>query len=421
MTGTGQTGTNNIGTTQEGRDNSHTGFAYLFKSSRHRGVLFIALFSYMSLGLLMQVFPPVLQVIQGEYNLDHATVSLIMTLFLAPMAAIALPGGSLVDRYGVRRIGIIAFPLMAVGGLITALIPVFSFLILGRILSGVGGGLLLVSVLKLLTETFPQRQHGLAFGLFIAGLPIGTGVAFDILTPLNYLLRWQGETIIAVGVILVVWAAFVRAVPRRRKEGEEKYVHRGSIRAILRNGSILHLILSVIIGYTVIIGFTTWAPSTLVNYAHIPLWLSTVIASILLLIDIPLGPFWGAVSDRLGKRKFFILLAFVIYFSGSLFVPFVPRISSWIVAPALIGIVGTMGTGCSMFFPSALTIPAQSTTTENTGAAYGLFFTAQVIGMLLGPLLIGFILDASSPFVAFLSVSIITFAGLIASLAIRSK
>lgn len=387
-------------------------------SSKYRGVLLMAFFSYVSFGLLFQIFPPFLQSMQSEFGIDHVTASLVMTAFLLPMAFTAIPAGLFADRQGAKRTGVLGLSIMAVGGAITILSPSFTVVVGGRAVSGFGSALLLVSILKLLMDAIPRTQHGLAFGLFVAGLPVGTGISFDLLSPFGKALGWRGGTGIATAVIIAALVVY-SLVAKPGKGGRAATF--GTIAPVLRNGVMLRLIVTVVLGYTAIIGFTTWAPSTLVSYAHIPIWLASVIASILLLIDIPLGPFWGSLSDRLGRRKLFVVLAFVIYAVASLFVPFAATSPSWLVAPALILAIGAMGTGCSMFFPAALTIPAKSVAAEGAGTAYGLFFTAQVIGMLLGPLLIGYSLDVASPFAGFLTVSVITFVGLLASVMIRSK
>ncbi|MDE1852838.1 MAG: MFS transporter [Thaumarchaeota archaeon] len=380
-------------------------------------MLLAAFFSYMSFGLLFQIFPPFLQSLQSEFGIDHATASLVMTAFLLPMAFTAIPAGFFADRQGARRTGVLGLSIMAVGGAITILSPGFTAVVGGRVVSGFGSALLLVSILKLLMDAIPRTHHGLAFGLFVAGLPVGTGISFDLLGPFGKALGWRGETGIATAVIIAALVVYSLVKPGTGARAASS----GSIAPVLRNGAMLRLIVTVVLGYTAIIGFTTWAPSTLVSYAHIPIWLASVIASILLLIDVPLGPFWGSLSDRLGRRKLFVVLAFMIYGVASLFVPFAATSPSWLVAPALILVIGAMGTGCSMFFPAALTIPAKSVAPEGAGTAYGLFFTAQVIGMLLGPLLIGYSLDVAPPSVGFLTVSVITFVGLLASVMIRSK
>lgn len=307
---------------------------------------------------------------------------------------------------------------MVIGALAPTLVPNFAALLFGRVVSGFGGGLLLVSILKLLTEAFTEVQHGVAFGVFVAGLPAGTGIAFDLFTPLSrWLGGWRGETYVAIVIALMALAAFAGVV----RSGKRETRAANTAQSVLRNGPILRLSLAVVLGYTAVIGFTTWAPTTLVSYAHIPIWSASAIASILLLIDIPLGPLWGAVSDRIGRRKMFIILAFAIYLIGSIFIPVVAEASSWIVAPALLLVVAVMGSGCAMFFPVALSIPRKCVTHEQAGSAYGMFFTAQALGMLLGPSVIGYALDVTSATIAFLTVSAITFAGLLASIAIRSN
>jgi MFS family permease len=80
-----------------------------------------------------------------------------------------------------------------------------------------------------------------------------------------------------------------------------------------------------------------------------------------------------------------------------------------------------MGVGCSMFFPAALAIPAETVPHELCGAAYGLVFTGQVTGMVLGPQVIAMALDATSATGAFLAVSALTLIGLLLSFSLRAR
>ena len=129
---------------------------------------------------------------------------------------------------------------------------------------------------------------------------------------------------------------------------------------------------------------------------------------------------WGAVSDRLGRRKPFIVGGFTIYLIGSLVVPVVADAGALSVAGLLLTITG-MGIGCAMSFPAALAIPAETVEPEQVGMAYALFFMAQVGGMLLGPVLIGAVLDLGSATGAFLAVSAITLAGVLVGLTLRGR
>jgi MFS family permease len=113
-----------------------------------------------------------------------------------------------------------------------------------------------------------------------------------------------------------------------------------------------------------------------------------------------------------------VLAAFAVYLVGSLIVPWVAQAHA--VVPLVLFIAG-MGIGCAMFFPASLTIPAETVPPDRTGAAYGLFFTAQMAGMLAGPVVIGQILDIGTPTLAFPGVSALTAIGLVVATTLRSR
>lgn len=136
--------------------------------------------------------------------------------------------------------------------------------------------------------------------------------------------------------------------------------------AALRSSELWRLAITTVFGYTAILGFTTWTPSALVGYAGIPLWVSTLIASLLLVIDVPFAPLWGGISDRVGRRKPFIVSAFAVFLIGSVVVPYV-AVTPGLAVAGLVAVITVMGIGCAMFFPTALAIPAEVVPPEQAG------------------------------------------------------
>lgn len=379
-----------------------------------RQAQFLLFYGYFGFGTLLQVFPPLLGSLQQEFGISHRTASLVMSLFLAPMVLAAVPAGVTCDRLGVTAIGRIGAAVMLAGTAASLVAPSWPLVLAGRVIAGTGGALLLVAVLKIGTETVPAEKLGLSMGLFAAGLPVGTGLAFNLLRLPAQTGGWR-MSLLAAGIVVLTTALVFEAVGARRPSTTSMSVN--PARA-LRSGELWRLSVVTVLGYAAILGFTTWAPTTLVGFAGIPLWAAALIASILLIVDIPFAPFWGAVSDRVRRRKPFLVASFAVYLIGSLLVPVVAQ--SHTVAPLVVVITG-MGIGCAMFFPAALTIPAQSVPADRIGAAYGLFFTAQVVGLLSGPLLIGQILDLGTPTLAFLGVSAVTALGLAAAFTLRTR
>ena len=377
-------------------------------------VLLLLFFGYLAFGVLLQVFPPLLGELQREFILDHRAASFVVTLFLAPMVLVAVPAGLVADRMGPVagiRSGLLG---MLLGTAMTLLAPSWGLILAGRVLAGVGSGLLLVALLKVCAQCVRRQKLGLALGIFAAGLPAGTGIAFNLLRPLADLGDWR--TALA-GAGLLVLGTFVLFESTARSRLTRAGISVNPL-LVLKTAELWRLGVVTVFGYAAIVGFTTWAPTTLVGHARIPLWAASLIASILLVVDIPAAPFWGAVSDRVGRRKPFIVAAFTIYLGGSLLVPGIAVAGALL---PLVLVIASMGVGCAMFFPAALAIPAEAVTPKQAGAAYGLLFTAQVAGMLIGPLALGQVLDAGPPAIAFFAVSLLAAAGLLAGLGLRSR
>lgn len=379
---------------------------------------YLLLFSaYFVFGALFQVFPPLFAPIIQTFALSRTLASLTMTLFIAPIVLLAIPSGIAVDRYGTAIVGRIAFGLLFVGGLATGLVGTFPLLLVARAVSGIGGGLLLVTLLKVVVEQVPRNRRGLALGIFAAGLPAGTGVAFNLLGPLGLHLGWRTAVLAAAAFVGIGAVLFWRLNPAPSVKPPTPTTR---LRQVLRNPELWRLAATTVFGYMAILGFTTWAPSTLTRYAGVPAWVAAFIASLLLLIDIPLSPPWGRLSDRIGRRKPLIIASFAIYLTGSLLVPIAARLPV-LTIPALLGVVLVMGIGCAIFFLVALAIPPEVVSAELAGAAYGLFFTAQVIGMMAGPILVGMTLDRTSAVGGFLAVSVLALGGVLPALTLRSR
>lgn len=222
--------------------------------------------------------------------------------------------------------------------------------------------MVLVGVLKLLAARVPPERLGAAFGIFVAGLPIGTGIAFD---GLNRLPSW-GLSAAGAMALIAAAAALTRLVP-----AEPGLPRAGSwrqdVRACLAPATLRQLTFLVALGYAAIVAFTTWAPTQLTSHGGFPSATATLIASIFLLIDIPFAPLWGRLSDRVGRRKPFIVASFLVYATGAFLVPGAARAGS---AP-LLAVVSAMGIGCAMFFPATLAVPGCSYPRPSSGSPTG--------------------------------------------------
>lgn len=340
-----------------------------------------------------------------------------MTSFLLPLVVTAFAVGAATDRHGHRRVGGLGCAILLAGGALTVAAQSLPALLAARAVAGLGGGMMLLALLSLLALRVPAARLGTAFGIFIAGLPAGSGLAFDVF---NHLGGWRESAAAAEGLAALVSIYFLVAVrggPLRAAANPGREPQAPSPEA---RRTLWHLAVLVALGYMAIVAFTTWAPSRLESYAQLSAGVTAAIASLLLLIDLPAAPFWGRVSDRVGRRKPFVIAAFVVYGIGALLVPSVAS-PGGPGAGALVGLVAAMGIGCAAFFPVTLAIPPTLVPPTLVGKSYGLFLTAQAAGMALGPLVFGAVFSLWSVGVGFYLIGAAAGLGAVTSLWLRTQ
>lgn len=381
----------------------------------HARVALAAAAGYIAVGTVLQIMPPFADAIQGGFTLASSPAGLGMAAFLLPMAVLSFPAGRACDRRGPRAVSRVGYILLGLATLGMAAAPTVEAFLLGRAIGGLGASLVIVAALKLIGAGVPAARLGVTLGVFVAGLPVGTILAFDVITPLVGHQHWRGAFLLATGVVVACYLGYEVA---GRTAGASIPAASGPSRMRI-SGSLALLLALAVVGYAIILAFTTWVPVHVPRYALLAPQTTVILASILLAIDIPAGPAWGHLSDRLGRRKPFLIYAFVVYGAGAVALPFVasapgPRVL-WLSL-----LIAVMGAGCAMFLPASLAVLPQFVPVEQLGRGYGLFITAQVTGMALGPLALGPAFEYGLP-TGLITIAAISAVGVLLAAAIRAR
>jgi MFS family permease len=93
-----------------------------------------------------------------RFSISPAALSAFVFLQVAVYIAVQLPGGLLVDRWGPRRVLVVAGAFLAAGQLLLAVAPALGVVVLARALVGAGDGVVLVAVLALVPRWFPAGR-----------------------------------------------------------------------------------------------------------------------------------------------------------------------------------------------------------------------------------------------------------------------
>lgn len=115
-----------------------------------------------------------LPAIRASFGAEASEVQWVVNAYLLPLSALLLLGGALGDQHGRKRLLILGTGLFAAASLLCALAPDLTWLLVGRVLQGIGAALLLPNSLALLNATFEGEERGRAIGVWAA---VGAGAA----------------------------------------------------------------------------------------------------------------------------------------------------------------------------------------------------------------------------------------------------
>jgi predicted MFS family arabinose efflux permease len=129
-------------------------------------VLFIARFA---LGYQFQSAGSVAPFLIRDLGLDYAQIGILIGVFILPGVAISVPSGFLVSRYGDKNIVLAGMALMVAGGALAGGARAYDVLLVSRVLSGTGGAILVVVMLKMIIDWFADKELFLGMAVFIIG------------------------------------------------------------------------------------------------------------------------------------------------------------------------------------------------------------------------------------------------------------
>jgi EmrB/QacA subfamily drug resistance transporter len=174
-----------------------------------------------SFGLLQSMIVPVLSQVQDRFDTDQSTVTWVLTSYLLS-AAVATPLlGRIGDAVGKQRMLVVTLLLLSIGSAMAALAPTIEWMIVARVVQGIGGGVLPLAF-GVIRDEISSRRSGTAVGLISsllsAAFGIGIVLAGPIVDVLGYTwLFWLPAIftgLAAVGTVLFIPESPVRTSGR---------------------------------------------------------------------------------------------------------------------------------------------------------------------------------------------------------------
>ena len=143
-------------------------------------------------------------VMRKALGLSAEQSGILLSAFFWSYAALQIPAGWVVDRFGVKWPYTIAFLLWSVISAATAAMSTFAGLLAIRVLLGVGESIVTPAAMRYIGSSFGEKQRGLAIGVYMSGTKYGPAIGAPIAA---YLVRDYGWQImfLVTGLGCLLW------------------------------------------------------------------------------------------------------------------------------------------------------------------------------------------------------------------------
>jgi MFS family permease len=267
--------------------------------------------AFYAYGFFQRVAPAVMvDDLMRDFALGAALLGSLSAAYFYAYAAVQIPVGILLDRFGPRPLLLGATLLAAAGSAVFATAQDFGTAALGRALIGVGVGVAYIGTLQLAVWWFPPRRFPLVAGLTLAAGLLGGIAAQAPLAALIEAVGWRATMVAAALAALGLAGAMAvwvrnrppdRANPRPAPAAAPgRLVH--DLRALLGSGQIwLLAAFAGGMGAPILALAGLWAVPFLTQTHGLSRAEAAAAVSILLAAWALGGPAAGWLSDRLGR------------------------------------------------------------------------------------------------------------------------
>lgn len=353
----------------------------------------VLIISVMTLVIMLgsSVISPVLPLLAQEFGVSYAGAGVLVSAFAVGRIPFDFIGGALVDRMSPRLVASGGAALVTLSAVLSAFAPGFHALLWYRLLSGVGSALFVITAMAFLARSVAPHRMGQAMSFYQSMLLLGVafgpsvgGLAASLSNSL-YAPFWA-----MAGLSLVVTLMGMRWIgefPGAASDRQPIASSHSSTRAVLA-----HLLRDHTFRFVCVLTLMLFAIRSGMMLNLMPLFAQEalgldegqigVVQSLSSLANFFVVWHAGRLLDRVGRRRVTLPSLWATVVAVLLF-PWATTLLSLMGASIVFGVaMGYLG-------PAPAAIIADMTPKGTAGVVMGLYRMAGDVGLLLGPIAVG--------------------------------
>ncbi len=147
--------------------------------------------------------------ISHEFDIGSKKMAMVNTVYILGTIITMVPIAKLADIVGRKKILFVGLTIISASLLLSAISISFDMLLVLRLIGGIGGAMLSVVFIAMITDAFPSNRRGWAIGLYTTSIYLGLATGPSIGGIVNDLLGWRSLFLFAIPFIIISVTALV--------------------------------------------------------------------------------------------------------------------------------------------------------------------------------------------------------------------
>lgn len=355
---------------------------------RHETVLFALYFAF---GISWLAYAPLLGELEKQFDVNHATGAMLISLVSVSKAFVPLLAGFLAARLGLGR-AVAVGAILASFAILVPFAPSFNAMLGLRFLFGMGGAVIVTLMGAVTMQLFRREELPMINGMNNVAVNCGVTVALFATVPLSRALGWQ--TTLALfgalsGVLALLWLAMGSKLTT-----QATHKPKGEWLSVLKRRETWLIALAFTGPLSLYLSLNTWLPTYYQAAFGLDKAAASQLTGLFNLVGIPVALLGGWMTSRLGLRRPLIITAGILMPIASL-----GMIQSELAWVRLVS-AGFLGASFFLYVSPLFTIPMElpGMRPESVALLCGVVFSLAYAVSFLAPTMVGWLHGATGSF-----------------------